>query len=153
MKQISLVSNAKKSASKILVAATALVITLVYGSVFAGSFDQDAGSNSLNSLNAPGVEAVVDASSGVGAQFVSSNDLYSYKAYYGSYNGKVIATLNWSVITASSRVFASCNEGGFIGGAKYTVSNVAARNGSVQIWVDIAWGSPIRLYCDYLVVN
>jgi hypothetical protein len=43
--------------------------------------------------------------------------------------------------------------GKFIGGAKYHLNNVAPRNGGVDIWVDIDWGSDIRLYVDYLVVN
>jgi hypothetical protein len=69
--------------------------------------------------------------------------------------------LNWSAVNGNSRVFVAIAEGAaggpssgkFIGAARYTLHNVAPRNGGVDIWINIEWSSPIRLYVDYLVVN
>ena len=40
-----------------------------------------------------------------------------------------------------------------VGAAKYTVHNVAPRNGAVTIWLTIDWGSPLRTVVDYLVIQ
>ena len=80
---------------------------------------------------------------------------------WGNLNGDLILRLNWAVVTAASLVFVAIGEGAaggptagkFIGSAKFTLYNVAPRNGGVDIWININWPTPIRLYVDYLVVN
>lgn len=85
-------------------------------------------------------------------------DGFTYRADFGNWNGDGIFTLNWSPINRNSRVFVSIGEcdpagGKFIGGAKYTLYNVAPNNGSVQFWANIGWSYPIRVCADYLIVN
>jgi len=71
---------------------------------------------------------------------------------WGAKNGQWILTLNWSQISAGNQVYVSIHEGNFIGGARYTVHNIAPFDGGVRIWVNIEWSSPITLIADYLVV-
>jgi len=86
---------------------------------------------------------------------------YRYRHDWGNLNGQHILPLNWGLITPNSLVFVAIGEGvppapaagKFIGAARYTVHNVAPSNGVVSIWVNIEWGSPIRLYVDYFVFN
>ncbi|WP_245613226.1 hypothetical protein [Skermanella stibiiresistens] len=83
---------------------------------------------------------------------------FTYRHDWGDRNHGQRLTLNWGAITANSRVFVSIGEGApgggkFLGSAKYTLFNVAPANGSVGIWLDIDWNSPIRLSVDYLVIN
>jgi len=86
---------------------------------------------------------------------------YRYRHDWGFKNGQHILTLNWGLITPNSLVFVAIGEGvppgpaagKFIGAARYTLHNVAPSNGVVKIWVNIEWGSPIRLYVDYFVFN
>jgi hypothetical protein len=83
---------------------------------------------------------------------------YSYRHDWGNWNGQLILPLNWGVINRNSRVFVAIGEGSagggkFIGGARYTVYNVAPRDGGVDIWINVEWNYPIRVYVDYLVVN
>lgn len=86
---------------------------------------------------------------------------FTYRHNWGLLNGQRVLRLNWSIIGPASRVFVAIGEGAgggpddgkFIGGARYTLHNVAPRAGGVDIWVNIEWGSPIPLYVDYLIVN
>jgi len=83
---------------------------------------------------------------------------YSYRHDWGDRKGQHILHLNWNLITRDSLVFVAIGEGAagggkLIGSARYTLHNVAPNNGVVSIWVNIEWGSPIRLYVDYFVFN
>ena len=86
---------------------------------------------------------------------------FTYRHDWGNYRGNWKLRLSWSAVNPRSRVFVAIGEGAaggpnggkFIGAAKYTLHNVAPRNGGVDIWVDIDWSSDIRLYVDYLVIN
>ncbi len=86
---------------------------------------------------------------------------FTYRHNWGKKRGSQKLRLNWSSITPRSLVFVSIGEGAaggpnsgkFIGAARYTLHNVAPRNGGVDIWVDINWRSNIPLYVDYLVIN
>lgn len=83
---------------------------------------------------------------------------FTYRHDWGDFNGSRKYNLNWSAITPNSRVFVAIGEGApgggkFIGGAKYTLHNVAPGNGVVSIWATIDWSSPIRFSVDYLVIN
>ena len=83
---------------------------------------------------------------------------YSARVYWGYKKGSWALTLYDSRITANSRVFVSASELGangyrLVGAAKYTVHNVAPRNGLVTIWLTIDWGSPLRTVADYLVIQ
>lgn len=106
----------------------------------------------------------------VKALFVPSGDIspealsgqgFTLRHDWGDRNGQWILRLNFSSANPRSRVFVAIGEGAaggpnagkFIGGARYTLHNVAPRAGGVDIWVNIEWGSPIRIYVDYLVVN
>jgi hypothetical protein len=95
--------------------------------------------------------------SGVSTQELSGSGV-SYRHDWGDRNGQWKLNLNWSVVRASSRIFVSIGEGApgggkHMGAARYTIHNVTMQNGVVSIWVNIEWGSPIRLYVDYLVIN
>ncbi len=140
---------------KALVTGAAVSAVFAFGSAFAS--EEDLGS--LAPVPDQTVEANVealDSAGGSGAQFdaqyISPNNFYSYKINWGNYKGTVKSTLYWSVISSSSRVFVSCSEG-HLGSAKYTVHNVVPENGRVKVWHQIDWGNPIKLSCDYLVVN
>lgn len=83
---------------------------------------------------------------------------FTWKQDWGNLNGQKILPLNWGAVNCNSRVFVSIsefdlNQCGFIGAARYTVHNVAARNGGVNVWVNIEWENPIRIRADYLVIN
>lgn len=83
---------------------------------------------------------------------------YSYRHNWGYKKGSLKLTLLDGRITARSRVFVSASELGadgsrLVGAAKYTVHNVAPRNGAVTIWLTIDWGSPLRTVVDYLVIQ
>ena len=80
---------------------------------------------------------------------------------WGNFRGQWKLSLLWSGVRASDVVFVSIGEGTaggpnafkFIGRARYTLHNVAMRAGRIDIWVNIEWGSNIRLYVHYLVVR
>jgi hypothetical protein len=83
---------------------------------------------------------------------------FTYRHDWGDLRGQLILNLSWGAITRNSRVFVAigeCDPGGgkFIGGARYTLYNVAPNDGVVSIWINVEWGSPIRVCVDYLVVN
>ena len=94
------------------------------------------------------------------AQGLAGNG-FTYRHDWGNKHGSWKLNLNWAAVTANSRVFVAIGEGlpggppagKFIGDARYTLMNVAPANGHVSIWVNIDWGSDIRLYVDYLVVT
>jgi hypothetical protein len=86
---------------------------------------------------------------------------FTYRHDWGNRHGQWILNLNWGAVNPRTRVFVAIGEGApggpdggkFIGAARYTLHNVAPRAGGVDIWVNIEWGSDIRLYVDYLVIN
>jgi hypothetical protein len=84
---------------------------------------------------------------------------FTYRHDWGDRNhGQRLTLSPWPAVTANSRVFVSIGEGAagggkHLGAAKYTLFNVAPANGSVGIWLDIDWTSPLRLVVDYLVIN
>ncbi|CAK8720629.1 MAG: hypothetical protein CDV28_10738 [Candidatus Electronema aureum] len=95
---------------------------------------------------------------GAPAAMALPDGIVAYRHDWGNWNGQCRLNLNWDVINANSLVFVAIGEGAagggkFIGGAKYTLHNVAPTNGAVNIWVNIEWSNPIRLYVDYLVIN
>jgi hypothetical protein len=100
----------------------------------------------------PGGEISAEAISGTG---------YTYRHDWGNKRGQWVLRLNMGGVNRRTRAFVSIGEGAaggpdggkFIGGARYTLHNVAPRNGGVDIWVNIEWSSNIRIYVDYLVVN
>ena len=83
---------------------------------------------------------------------------YTYRHDWGYKNGWWVLTLNDSRITANSRVYVSLSEVGtfgsrFVGAARYSVYNIAPRNGAVTIRIFVDWGSPLHTAVDYLVVQ
>lgn len=83
---------------------------------------------------------------------------FTYRHDWGDLNGQWNLYLNWGDIKCNSRVFVAIGEGApgnckHMGAARYTLHNVCPKDGQVSIWVNIEWGSPIRLYVDYFVVN
>jgi len=124
-----------------------------------------------NALEAAGVPLTVDASvpekefSVVTATVGESQNLAgiitSLRWDWGNLHGDQILRLNWGAVNTKTAVFVAIAEGvpggptagKFIGSAKYTLFNVAPRAGGVDIWVNINWGSDIRIYVDYLVVS
>lgn len=86
---------------------------------------------------------------------------FTYRHDWGNKRGQWKLPLNWGAVNPRSRVFVAIGEGAaggpdggkFLGAARYTVHNVAPRAGGVDIWVNIEWGSDIRIYVDYLVIN
>ncbi|VEP17676.1 conserved hypothetical protein [Hyella patelloides LEGE 07179] len=109
------------------------------------------------SVNEQEVRELFKAGEGVSIEALAGNG-FTYRHDWGDRNGQWTLNLNWGAITNNSRVFVAIGEGKagggkIIGGAKYTLHNVAPSNGKVSIWVNIEWSSPIRLYVDYLVVN
>ncbi len=99
-----------------------------------------------------GAAALAPALSGAG---------FTYRHNWGPRRGQVKLQLNWGAVNPRSRVLVSIGEGAaggpdagkYIGAARYTLHNVAPREGGVDIWVNIEWGTDILLYADYLVVN
>jgi hypothetical protein len=84
---------------------------------------------------------------------------FTYRCDWGNKCHDWKLTLNWGAINCNSRVFVSAHEFGggdqcaFVGGARYTVHNVAPGNGFVTVWITIEWDSNIRVRLDYLVIN
>lgn len=86
---------------------------------------------------------------------------FTYRHDWGARHGQWVLRLHWDAINPQSKVFVSIGEGTaagpdagkFIGGARYTVHNVAPRAGGVDIWVNIEWNADILLHVDYLIVN
>jgi len=94
---------------------------------------------------------------GVGAQELIGTG-FTYRHDWGDRNGQWVLRLDWGAVNRNSRVFVAIGEGAagggkFIGGARFTLHNVAPRDGGVDIWVNVEWGEAIRLYVDYFVVN
>ena len=92
-----------------------------------------------------------------GAELLSGTG-FTYRHDWGNRNGEWKLNLNWGAIRRDSRVFVAIGEcdpagGKFIGGARYTLYNVAPNNNRVRIWVKVDWRYPIRLCVDYLVIN
>jgi hypothetical protein len=82
---------------------------------------------------------------------------YTYRHDWGFRNGQWKLTLNWCAISPSSKVYVSISEADsvgnpFVGNARYTVHNVAPASCSVTTWVNVEWGSPIRLIANYTVL-
>jgi len=103
----------------------------------------------VNSFSLGGGDASTQSLAGTG---------FTYRQDWGDRNGQWILNLNWGAIRNDSRVYVSISEFGtsgvrFIGGARYTVHNIAPHTGQISIWVNIENNSPIRLAADYLVIN
>ena len=84
---------------------------------------------------------------------------------WGNWRGQVKLNLDWDVIRYNSRVLVSACEtkpqdtsvGGrvgepVLGAARVTVHNVAAHDGGVTVWVEIAWDSPLPLAVSYFAI-
>lgn len=96
---------------------------------------------------------------------VTSQDLigtgFSYRHDWGNRRGQHVLRLNIGSVNQRSRVFVSIGEGAaggpnggkHMGAARFTVHNVVPRAGGIDIWINIEWGSDLRIYADYLVVN
>jgi hypothetical protein len=89
----------------------------------------------------------------------------SLRAGFGRRRGEFVANLvnapQVRVVRPDWRVFAAAGEGivdgdltagKLMGAAKFTVNNVVPENGSVKVWVTIAWEQPIVLFIDYLLI-
>ncbi len=76
----------------------------------------------------------------------------TYRHNWGARRGQWVLRLNWGAVSSRNHVYVAIHEGNFIGAARYTLHNVAPRDGGVDIWVNIEWGSNINLFADYLVV-
>ncbi len=104
------------------------------------------------------VQALLTPSAAVVAENLSGTG-FTYRHDWGNKHGQWKLTLNWGAITHNSRVFVSTSEFGggaqvpFVGAARYTVHNVAPFDGGVVVWINIEWGSDIRVQLSYLVVN
>lgn len=79
--------------------------------------------------------------------------LLKHRQYWGRRRGQWILTLTSPVFRRTDQVYVSIHEGFFIGAARYTVHNIAPRDGAIDIWINIEWGSDIDLYADYLIVR
>jgi hypothetical protein len=97
----------------------------------------------VSQLDARGDEATI-----INGQLVGS----TFRINWGPRMGNVVLTLNFNVINANSQVYVSAHEGNFIGGARYTVHNIAPFNNGVRVWFEIEWGAPITLIADYLIL-
>ncbi len=104
------------------------------------------------------IKSLFPAELDVSAESFAGNG-FTYRHDWGNHKGQKNYTLNWGAINAGSRAFVSATEfggganEGFIGGARYTVHNVATRNGAILVKVNIEHDNPIRLRIDYFVVN
>jgi hypothetical protein len=82
---------------------------------------------------------------------------YSYRHDWGYRYGQWKLTLNWCAVSPTSKVYVSITEvdangNPFIGSARYTVHNVSPQNCSVNTWMNIEWGAPIRVIANYIVL-
>src|SRR5689334_8561298 len=99
------------------------------------------------------------SASGAASPKSLAGDGFTFRVDWGNKHGHWNLRLNSDAITKDSRVFCSASEftGGdqsdFIGGARYTVHNIAPQDGHVDIWLEIDWNSDLRVHVDYLVVN
>jgi len=121
----------------------------------------------MTTIASPYIEQTQDADEQLVRSFLQRGEVgvqelfgtgYVYRHDWGDFNNQQKLNLNWGLVRANSLVFVAIGEGGagggkFIGGARYTLHNVAPQDGRISIWVNIEWGSPIRLYVDYLVIN
>ncbi|KFI08351.1 hypothetical protein [Massilia sp. BSC265] len=115
-----------------------------------------------DSSDTKGPWAVAEATVGAdGLQPALQGTGFTYRHPWGARRGEWLLRLNWNQIQPGSQVFVAIGEGlpdgpdagKFIGGARYTLHNVAPREGGVDIWVNIEWSADISLYADYLIVN
>jgi hypothetical protein len=128
---------------------------------------QEGESVTPSALAAPFAEVMQEASQGEVQPFGAavepelSGTGFTYRHNWGARRGQWKLLLNWGDVNPRSKVFVAIGEGAgadvdsgkFIGGARYTLHNVAPRAGGVDIWVNIEWNSDISLFVDYLVVN
>jgi len=128
---------------------------------------QEGGSVTPSAFAAPFAEAMQEAREGEMQPFGTavepelSGTGFTYRHNWGARRGQWKLLLNWGDVNPRSKVFVAIGEGAgadvdagkFIGGARYTLHNVAPRAGGVDIWVNIEWNSDISLFVDYLVVN
>jgi hypothetical protein len=87
------------------------------------------------------------------AALAGVGSLLKHRQYWGKFHGQRLLTLNWAGFSSLQQVYVSSHEGFFIGAARYTVHNVAPRNGAIDVWVNVEWGSDINVYVDYLIVG
>jgi hypothetical protein len=62
-------------------------------------------------------------------------------------------TITWNFITANSRVFLACNEGGFYNGALFTLHNIIPVTGAVHGLLHVQASYNPTLVCDVLAIN
>ena len=97
---------------------------------------------------------------GVGTQDLAGSG-WTYRHDWGNKRGQWTLRLNMGGVGPRTRAFVAIAEGAaggpdggkHLGAARYTLHNVVPRAGGVDIWVNIEWGSDIRIYVDYLVIN
>lgn len=106
------------------------------------------------------VQSLLGANGDVSAQALTGTG-FTYRHDWGNRRGQHVLRLNWGSVNQRSRVFVAIGEGAsggpdggkHMGAARFTLHNVVPRAGGVDIWINIEWGSDLRLYVDYLVVN
>jgi len=110
-----------------------------------------------HSLDQSNLKSLTGGGEGAGAQAISGTG-FTYRHDWGPRNGQWKLNLTWAGFTTATRVFVAIGEGTggggkFLGGARYTLYNVAPDTGQVGIWLNIEWGSPISLIADYLIID
>ncbi|SFX11720.1 hypothetical protein SAMN03097694_0792 [Janthinobacterium lividum] len=100
---------------------------------------------------------------GQAAQGASAQDLNlsaaAFTTYYTWTANGVHPSVNFANanVHANSRVLLNISEYGatpqnrFIGSARMAVYNIAPYNGGFRAWVDISWGSPLKVRFDVFV--
>ncbi|MFC5720601.1 hypothetical protein ACFP1Z_10550 [Streptomyces gamaensis] len=80
------------------------------------------------------------------------------RLFNGRGHGSFVQPITSPVAFATSSIVASISEvdgngNPFIGSARMTVHNIAARNGEYDIWVDIEWPDDLNYRLTVLVSN
>lgn len=100
---------------------------------------------------------------GQGAQGVAAQDLNlsaaAFTTFYTWTANGVHPSVNFANanVKANSRVllniseYAATPQDRFIGAARMAVYNIAPYNGGFRAWVDISWGSPLKVRFDVFV--
>jgi hypothetical protein len=79
----------------------------------------------------------------------------STKVAFGRVAGNFFgfASITWNFINVNTRVFMSCNEGGFFNGAVFTLHNIIPVTGAVHGLVQVQANYNPTLVCDVLAIN
>lgn len=79
----------------------------------------------------------------------------STKVAFGRVAGNFFgfASLTWNFINVNTRVFMSCNEGGFYNGAVFTLHNIIPVNGAVHGLLQVQANYNPTVVCDVLAIN